>query len=325
MSEKKKYKIDQSPLYKINSHIKLTECLNLKNKKTIKKLVKNGDRNYYVSKLSCGRKIQVPLAQLNRVHRRINSLLSRLESPDYLNSGVKNRSNIKNANDHVGDYAVLKIDIKNFYQSITEEQVARCFVKSFRCSKDVSNTLAKLCCHSHHLPTGSSISQSLAYIVNRPIFDHINIYSKARDIKFTCYVDDLTFSGKVIPKDFKGYITSYIKKNRGYDCHKIRMHNSQTPKYITGAVIQGNTLKVPNKQRKRISDLLNRCNYMSVNYTPDDERLIECFQRLQGHVFCAAQVNSRYRQLGYKIVKKRRDMGISALNQNTYKKKIETV
>lgn len=312
--KRKPYKINQSPLYKINSHKALATCLNIKTHTAMLTLLRKGDSNYYVSRLVCGRKIEVPLPQLNRIHRRINKLLCRLEIPDYLNSGVKGRSNVKNARDHLGEHALLKIDIKNFYQSITEDQVARCFVRSFHCSKDVAKSIAKLCCFDGHLPTGSSISQSLSYIVNRPIFDHINIYSKSRNIKFTCYVDDLTFSGKIIPKEFKGYIASYIKQSRGYKCHKFRMHNSLTDKYVTGAVIRGNILKVPNNQRKIIHRFMHEKSKLIKNPESDNDKLSRHFHCLQGHLFCAAQINPRYKQQGFKIVEERKSLGIKALN-----------
>jgi len=317
MKKRNKYKINQSPLYKLNSHKKLSKCLGFENDKTLQTLLKRGDDNYYISKLPSGRDIEVPKPQLSRMHRRLNKLLTRIEVPEYLNSGVKARSNIKNARDHVGKHAVLKLDIKKFYPSVTQQQIMRCFVKSFSCSKDIADTISKLCTFTGYLPTGSAISQSLSYIVNRPIFDHINIYSKSRNIKFTCYVDDLTFSGTVIPKNFCSYITSYIKKNRNYNCHKIRIHKAGTPKLVTGAVIVGDTLKVKNKHRKRIHSLLHEYKVMVGRYQPEDNELINYFQTLQGHLFSAAQVNSRYRQMGDIIVKRRRDLGVSALNQNT--------
>jgi len=52
-------------------------------------------------------------------------------------------------------------------------------------------------------------------------------------------------------------------------------------------------------------------------YQPEDNELINYFQTLQGHLFSAAQVNSRYKQMGDIIVKRRRELGVSALNQNT--------
>lgn len=319
MKKNNPYKINQSPLYKLISHKKLAKCLGLEDEKTLRSLIKNGDKNYYISKLPNGRVIEVPKPQLNRVHRRINKLLTRIEVPVYLNSGVKGRSNIKNARDHLGKQAVLKIDIQKFYPSITNQQIARTFVKSFACSKDVADSLAKLCCVDGHLPTGSAISQSLSFVVNRPVFDHINSYSKSRKIKFTCYVDDLTFSGLAIPKGFCSYITSYLKRVRGYNCHKIRLHKAMTPKSITGAVVVGDVLKVKNRHRHRIQRLLHLYSFMVSRYQPEDNKLINYFQRLQGHLYSAAQINPRYRQMGDIIVERRCRLGVPALNQNTKK------
>ncbi|EGQ7944619.1 RNA-directed DNA polymerase [Vibrio cholerae] len=319
MKKNKSYKINQSPLYKLSSHKKLAACLGLDNEKTLSNILQHGDNNYYVSTLPSGRVIEVPKPQLNRIHRRLNKLLTRIEVPDYLNSGVKGRSNVKNAQDHIGELAVLKLDIQNFYQSVTQQQIARCFVKSFACPKDVAETLSKLCVIHGHIPTGSSISQSLAFIVNRPVFDHINIYSISKGIRFTCYVDDLTFSGQTIPKGFSSYITSYLKRNRSYKCHKMRVYKTLTPKLITGAVVVGKLLKVKNRHRNQIQKLLHSYDSMVKSYKPDDNKLINYFQTLQGHLYSAAQINPRYRQMGDIIVQRRCHLGVPALNQNTKK------
>lgn len=311
------YPINQSPLYKITSHKKLAATLLLPNSETLRKIIAKGNTNYYYSKLESGRKIEVPKQQLSRIHKRINNLLCRIAPPEYLNSGIKKRSNIKNAADHVGVRALLKIDIQKFYPSVTQEQVCRCFTKLFKCTADVAETLSKICCVDGHLPTGSQISQSLSYMVNKPIFDHINIYSKSRNIKFTCYVDDLTFSAESIPKGFCSYITGYIKQNRGYKCHKIRTHNPNTIKSVTGVIIDGNTLKVKNRHRNTIHRLIHIKNFMINRYAPDSPKLIRYFQVLQGHLFSAGQINSGYMAKGYTLVEERQKLGVPALNQNT--------
>lgn len=313
----KQYKINQSPFYKLNSHKRLAKILGLSSVGVIHRLTSKGDKNYYTSTLDTGRVIEVPLSQLSRVHKSIDRLLTRIQVPDYINSGVKKRSNVKNAKDHMGNKALLKLDIAKYYPSVTRLQIKTCFLKSFKCSDDIAETLSKLCTYDNHLPTGSNISQSLAFAVNRPIFDHIQQYSKARKIKFTCYVDDLTFSGKVIPKHFTSYIRSYISENRGYKCHKIRMHNAQTPKLVTGIVVDGTVVKVRNKHRDAIVKMLHQKKHFLSTYNPDDKALILYFQRFQGHLFSAGQVNGRYRQMGKALVQERRDLGIAAYNQNT--------
>lgn len=309
----KLYNKNQSPLYKINSHARLAQVLGVKNKSTLQKLKAKADQNYYHSTVN-GRSIQVPLSQLRRIHKRIDTLLRRIAYPDYLYSGIKGRSNVLNAKQHNQDHSVLKVDIKNYYPSITRQQIARRFRESFKCSKDVSATLASLCTYNNHLPTGSPVSLSLSFAVNRPVFDHINKYSKDRKISFTCYVDDMTFSGPVIPLSFTDYIVSYLKKSRGFECHKIRKYNNTTTKLVTGVVIDSSGLKVRNKHRKIISELLYKENSILQNNSNVDKKTIDYYQILIGHLFSAGQINGRYRQLGLKFVKKRKAREIPAKN-----------
>ncbi len=314
---KNKYPIHQSPFYKINSHKALAKILFIK-PRTVKKILKRGDDNYYFSKLpESERSLEIPKSQLKRVHARINDLFSRIEAPSYLYSGVKGRSNIKNARNHLGEKALVKIDIKRFYPSTTVDMVEKCFIKTFRCSKDIAETLSKICCVNGHLPTGSPISQSLAFYVNISVFNHLSSYSKARKIQFSVYVDDLTFSGKIIPKYFVSYVTSYIKKSRGYKCHKIRTYNASTPKVVTGAVIDGDALKVKYSQQSKIKKLISSLDEYVSKYDVNNLELVHYFQVLIGHLFSAGQVNGRYYQKGKEMVEYRKDLGIKLSNKST--------
>ena len=313
MKAKNKYEINQSPFYKCCSHSRLAKILGIE-KKTLSNIIERGDKNYYFSTLSSGRDIQVPKFQLKRIHSRIQSLLSRISTPDYLNSGVSGRSNVKNAFDHVGYKRTAKIDIKSYYNKTSQQLVESCFRKQFSCSKDVAETISKLCCVQGHLATGSPISQIIAFYVNKNVFDKVERYSAGKNIKFTLYVDDLTFSGESVSRDFIRHVIFIIKKDRDYDLHKIRHFNPSTPKPITGAVVDGNTVKVKNSHRKIISEYLNKVNYYS-KANIEDEKRERFFQILIGHLFSAGQINGRYYQMGYKMVDLRKRLNIKAVNR----------
>lgn len=211
MTPIKKYNVNQSPFYKLSNHKSLAKLLYI-SPYTLKRVLKRGDDNYKFGSTDNGRLIQVPKTQLLRIHKRINHLLKRIETPDYLVSGVKGRSHVYNAKLHVGDRVVAKTDIEKFYPSTTLEIVKKGFRKIFKCPDDIATTLAKLCTVNDHVPTGSPLSQSLCFIVNYPVFDEINRYARSRNLIFSLYVDDLTFSGKTIPKHFLKYISSILKK-----------------------------------------------------------------------------------------------------------------
>lgn len=318
MKTRKKYQINQSPLYKLSNHNRLAKILTVQ-PTTLKKLVARGDDNYKFGKVGGedSRDIEIPKTQLLRIHRRLNVLLNRIEKPDYLMSGVRGRSHVDNARRHKGDHAVAKVDIKKFYPSTSESIVKKGLRKVFLCSEDIAETLAKLSTVKGFVPTGSPVSQSLAFIVNLPMFNHINTYARQRDLTFTLYVDDLTFSGKKIPKNFIPYIQNHLKKNKAYSSHKIRQYNASTEKVITGVVIKGSAVDIKNTQRKTITNLYRKIPYYSDPVRCLDTSTIKFFQRLIGHLFSAGEISPGYRNLGEQTVRVRKAASVPAQNQNT--------
>ncbi|MDC8802435.1 reverse transcriptase family protein [Halomonas pacifica] len=315
MKQRKSYPVNQSPLYKISNHKLLAKTLCVK-PYTLKRVIKRGDKNYKLGSTDNGRAIQIPKAQILRIHKRINDLINRIEKPHYLVSGVKGRSHVYNAKMHIGDVAVAKTDIERYYPSTTKEIIKKGFRKKFCCSEDIAETLASLCTVSGHIPTGSPLSQSLSFIVNSPIFDEIDKYSKARNITFSLYVDDLTFSGKTIPKHFLAHISNLLKKKRGYKCHKFRTYNRETEKVITGVVVRQNGIDLKRTQKEIISNLSRKKVYFSQPEKINDPKNIKYYQKFIGHLFSAGEISPRYRQIGRTVVSERKHLGIQAQNQN---------
>ena len=325
MKLRKKYPLNQSPFYKLSNHQVLAKILGI-NMPILKKLLVQSDKNFMFGKApGSTREIQVPKSQLFRVHLRIAKLLSRIHTPDYLSSGVKGRSHVTNAKMHCGDLEVAKVDIEKFYPSTTIEIVRKGLRKKFKMSDDVAETLSKLVTVSGFVPTGSPVSQSLAYFVNASIFDHINIYAKTRGLKFSLYVDDLTFSGAKIPKELFGFLKKHIKDNRGYNLHKFRLYGVETEKVITGVVIKKDIISVKRTHRFEISKLMNKLSYFSVKSRANEEGTISYFQKYIGHLFAAGQISPRYRQLGKKANLIRKQLNIPAKNQHTISPKKKMV
>jgi len=311
----KQYPVHQSPLFKLRSHSKLAAVLGTK-PKTLKTVVRRADKNYKFGTTESGRAIEIPKSQVLRYHNRINKLLCRISPPDYLMSGVKGRSYVDNAAKHRGERAVAKQDIQRFYQSTTRDIVYRGLRKRLHCSSDIAQTLADLCTVKGHIPTGSPISQSLAFFVNFGVFEHINQYASSRGLRFTLYVDDLTFSGQKIPKNFLRYISGYLEKNRGYKVHKNRTYHATTEKEVTGVILKQGGIDVKNKHRQKIDSMLRRLSYFSDESQKSDAKTRDYFQRLIGHLYSAGQVSPGYRTRGKEMVEIRKAIGIEGQNQN---------
>ena len=199
------------------------------------------------------RNIEHPYFDLDKVQTRIASLICRIEQPDYVHSGVKGRSHITNAAQHIGNHKLLTSDIQTFFPSTTRRMVFDFFYKQLKCTPDIADLLASLCTCKGHIPTGSRISMPLAYWANEPMFKLLNQLSTSKNITFTLFVDDIVFSGNEINKTFE-YNIKRIISNHGHTAHprKTKLYNAEKTKIVTGVAVDTVGLLVANKHRKNI-------------------------------------------------------------------------
>lgn len=247
-----RYTLNQSPLFRIRGKGQFESIIGIE-WDAVKGLVDTSP--YRVWSNAKGREIQQPLGKMEVVHRRIGNLLARIELPDYLYS-QRGRSYVDNARQHVGDIPLVKTDIRKFYPSTTWAMVRRMFAEDFDCADDVARQLADLCCYQHrHLPTGSPVSGRIAFFAARQMFDRIAEVSAAQGCRMTAYVDDITISGQHASKTFLGEVRRIVHQHG----LKTKQRKSATfsavaAKPVTGTVIAGSQLRLPNERHKRIHE-----------------------------------------------------------------------
>ena len=249
MAIKKRYLIDQSPLFKLPTKRKLSTLLRF-DLKEFESLI--DEKKYRVFKKD-ERDIQHPILDLNRVHKRLANLLSRIAVPNYVHS-TRGRSHISNAKMHTGNVPLVKTDISKFYPSITFSSVNRLFRDLFKCPPDVAFLLTHICCYQgKHLPTGSSISGYVAYFSSKHIFDEIDRLAKSEQCTMTLFVDDITISGRNASKRLLN-LTKTVIRQGGLKVKDKKSHcfAAPQPKTVTGVVIVGDNLRIPNKLRQKI-------------------------------------------------------------------------
>ncbi|MCM2371419.1 reverse transcriptase family protein [Aporhodopirellula aestuarii] len=157
------------------------------------------------------RLIEEPRPLLKRVQRLINAeILTHLVIHDVAHAYQPGRSVMTCASPHVGQRVVLKMDLQNFFGTISLRRVAAQFR---RCGYDrpIALSLAQLCtapaippgdaidCSDHftreHLPQGAPTSPTLANAVAFQMDRRLIGLSNAVGITYTRYADDLFFSG----------------------------------------------------------------------------------------------------------------------------------
>ena len=254
----KTYSINQCALYKIGSINKLSQVLEIEHK-SLKEIIKNPleYREFPIQEIidpfsfkkKKARQVQEPFGDLRKIHERILYLLEPVELPDYAHAAVKKRSYRSNAVAHVNSASMATFDLKNFYGKTQSQFVYFFFLDILKCSSDVAGTLTKLTTFRNAMPTGSPLSPLLSLHAAKPMFDELYALARSLDLIFTCYIDDLTFSGKTIPRSLQRHILRIIRKNEyGLSDNKTRIFGEDDTKHVTGLVINKGKLSVPHSR-----------------------------------------------------------------------------
>jgi hypothetical protein len=197
------------------------------------------------------REIQEPKPALKAVHERVARLLKHVEVPEYLHSAVKGVSYRTNALQHAKVGAsILTMDVQDFYQSTGESRVFNFFREVLLCAPDVSRLIAKLLTWRGVLATGSSVSPLLSFHCNRPMFDEMAAIAVEGSLTFTCYVDDITFSGSAVRRGLACAI-GRIARRHGHCIkeRKTRFYSPGQASIITGVVVTDGVVSVPHERR----------------------------------------------------------------------------
>jgi len=164
------YSIEDSPLHGLPSKKKLCDLLFV-HPNRLRALMSDSEyrREWWTKS---GRLIEEPLDSLKAVQGRIKELVSRIQHPAWLYSGVRGKSYIDNAEQHAGQQCLCSIDIDSFFQSTRKEYVFRFFRYLLCQPEDVAWAVSDLATYKNHLPTGGSpSSQALAFWAYRPMFE----------------------------------------------------------------------------------------------------------------------------------------------------------
>lgn len=248
----RRYALQDSRLYKMVGKGQLETLLGIQLQHLDRLL---SPANYRVWVNANSREIQQPINWLGQVHKRIGDLFSRIEVPEYVYS-QKGRSYVDNARQHTGNVPLGKTDISKFYPSITRQMVWRMFSEDFKCAHDIADILADICCYQQkHLPTGSALSGRVAFFAARKMFDEIYEKSIMTGNKMTLYVDDVTLSGRGVTKSFLCQVRKTVRRHGlKTKSAKTKTFSAYTAKTVTGVVVVGNEVRLPNSRHKKIRE-----------------------------------------------------------------------
>jgi RNA-directed DNA polymerase len=136
---------------------------------------------------------------LRNVHKQLAvAVQESLPSSKSVHGFMKDRSTVTNAVPHLGANIVLRLDIRNFFESIPVASVERAFV-SLGASEEAASLLSEFATLDGRLVQGASSSPAISNLVCVILDRALESIAQACGATYTRYSDDLTFSGHQVP------------------------------------------------------------------------------------------------------------------------------
>ncbi|HCK7256245.1 retron St85 family RNA-directed DNA polymerase [Enterobacter bugandensis] len=232
-------------------------------------------REFKIPKKKGGyRKISSPYPSLRKCQTWIHEkLLYSLRTHKNAFAYKKGKSIIDNAEQHLNNHFLLKIDIKDFFPSIPINWVIKLF-DSLGYAKNVSYALASLCCLDGCLPQGGITSPSLSNILLYPLDERLSKLALKFNLKYSRYADDMVFSGEAIPSKFISYVTDIIE-SYGFilNKEKTKLLNNTKQKIVTGIDVSKDKLQLPRKTRREIRKTMHYIKKYGIFSHIDNEKI----------------------------------------------------
>ncbi|MEW6535100.1 MAG: retron St85 family RNA-directed DNA polymerase [Candidatus Auribacterota bacterium] len=222
-------------------------------------LIKNSDHFYktYSHKKPSGqfRKIAAPNVEIKAIQRWILKNVLEKESIHEVATGfIKDKSIKDNAQPHISRKYILCMDLKDFFNSITETLVLE-VLSGIPSVSDIAQLIAKLCTYKGQLPQGGVTSPCLSNIIFRKYDEKISDFVGKRNIFYTRYADDLTFSsdGWKLLEEVENQLPHILNDSVfSINTEKTRYMRGKNRKIITGLIINSGRLTVGRSRKKLV-------------------------------------------------------------------------
>ena len=221
-------------------------------------------RTAVIPKSSGGeRGLEIPDETTRDLQRKIlRRVLSALECHPFACGFERHTSIVDAALPHVGKDVIIKLDVRRFFESTTENRI-RAYFEDIGWASDAADLLVRLTCHNGHLPQGAPTSPRLSNLVNSPMDAGLLHLAKLHDGSYSRYADDITLSFDLRSgRRIRGIIQAArrIARSYGYALHGgrkqqvLRQHQQQR---VLGLVVNSQ-VALPRKTRRLLRSVEHR-------------------------------------------------------------------
>lgn len=217
----------------------------------------NVENNYKIYKIKKKngkyRTIYEPNALLKHIQRQILvKILDNKAISKYAKAYHKGINLKDNAIPHINKELILKLDIKDFFENISFIDVYNsCFPIEYF-PKSVGMILTYLCTYDDHLIQGAPTSAYISNLVMKEFDEVLGLWCEGKNISYTRYSDDMTFSGKFNPREVIVKVRKMLYK-LGLELNNKKIHiiHKSSSQNVTGVVVN-EKVQVSAKYRKEI-------------------------------------------------------------------------
>lgn len=170
----------------------------------------------------------------------LDHFLSKIQLPVCVKGFVKQGSYSNYLIEHRNQKFYMRMDIKDFFDSITSEQIEENLSEYVKVP-GLLPYIIELCTLENKLPQGAITSPAISNIVFRRIDQRITKYCQKFEVTYTRYADDLLFSSNKL--DFKNQKwfykkIKYILKENGFESNFNKKHIEKGRLCLGGYVIE---------------------------------------------------------------------------------------
>lgn len=195
-------------------------------------------RKYTIKKRDGGRR---PIRQPSKTLKGIQAwilwhILDKLTPSPYATAYIRGRRLLSNVTPHRNNRYFVCMDIEDFFPSISRNRITTLF-ELLGYSRKVAMLLSGLCTCSRNLPEGAVTSPALSNLAVAKLDRRLAGYTSRRNVTYTRYSDDLTFSSNnyvVLSKSIA--MCLQIVRSEHFRPHKVRAFGPRQRCLITGLV-----------------------------------------------------------------------------------------
>ena len=211
------------------------------------------------------RVLSVPDPLLKMIQRRIvRVLLAPMPVSPYAMAYRYGAGTVRNAALHAGRPAVLKLDIRHFFDSILYASVKEAAFPAEIYGEPLRILLTILCYYREGLPQGAPSSPAISNLVMRTFDDEAAAWCRRRAIRYTRYCDDLTFSGTFEPEAVIAFVREQLRKRGFFLNEKKTVFVPAGQRQVVTGIVVNEIPNAPAEYRRELRQELRFCRKFGV-------------------------------------------------------------